>query len=100
MPLLKKKNSNIIPNNNNNCFRRQHRRSVDQKKVNIPQNISLVNSNNKGNINNENNLNIESKDNEIEKIFENSKNNDMYKIKLKSCKEVRIKSPISIYKND
>ena len=100
LPLLKKKNSNIIPNNNNNCFRRQHRRSVDQKKVNIPQNISLVNSNNKGNINNENNLNIESKDNEIEKIFENSKNNDMYKIKLKSCKEVRIKSPISIYKND
>ena len=108
LPLVSKKNST---NSINNGFRRQHRRSVDQKKSNINiQNISQINSNTyRNNNNNENAIIIEQNiDNNNEDDSDNSQNSDeiknidinLNKIKLNSTKEVRLKKDLSLFKND
>ena len=95
LPLLNKKNPNNNVNNNEvNGFRRKHRKSVEQKKTNIS--ISHINSNNNKNNNNENNdIIVEQKEPNIDDDFENNKDNNenksLYKIKMNSCKQVRIK---------
>ena len=104
LPLVSKKNST---NSINNVFRRQHRRSVDQKKSNINmQNISQMNSNTNRN-NNENAIIIEQNVNSNnEDDSDNSQNSDeikdinLNKVKLNSTKEVRLKKDLSIFKND
>ena len=100
LPLLNKKNSNCTINNNEvNCFRRQHRKSVDQRKTNIS--ISQINSNMNMNINinNNNKENIISEKKEInnDESNENNENSEeketksIYKSKVQSCKQVRTK---------
>ena len=95
LPLLNKKNSNCTINNEINCFRRQHRKSVDQKKSNIS--ISQMNSNINININNnnkENNIIVEQKENNTNENFENCEDKEIktiYKSKVNSCKQVRTK---------
>ena len=102
MPLVSSKNST---NSINNGFRRQHRRSVDQKKSNINiQNISQINSNTNRN-NNENAIIIEQDiNNNNEDDSDNSQNSDeikninldLNKLKLNSTKEVRLKKDFSL----
>ena len=98
LPLLNKKNPNNNNNSNNNevnGFRRKHRKSVEQKKTNIS--INHNNSNTNKNNNNENNniIIVEQKENNIDDDFENNKDNNesksLYKTKMNSCKQVRIK---------
>ena len=98
LPLLNKKNNNCTINNNEvNCFRRQHRKSVDQRKTNIS--ISQINSNMNININNNNKDNIISEKKEInnDESNENNENSEeketksIYKSKVQSCKQVRTK---------
>ena len=91
LPLLNKKNNNCTINNEINCFRRQHRKSVDQKKSNIS--ISQMNSNINNN-NKENNIIVEQKENNVDDNFENCEDKEIktiYKSKVNSCKQVRIK---------
>ena len=102
LPLVSSKNST---NSINNGFRRQHRRSVDQKKSNINiQNISQINSNTNRN-NNENAIIIEQDiNNNNEDDSDNSQNSDeikninldLNKLKLNSTKEVRLKKDFSL----
>ena len=95
LPLLNKRNNCTIYNEING-FRKQHRKSVDQKKSNIS--ISQMNSNinnNKDNIINEkkeisNDDNKENNENFEEKEIKNT----LYKTKTQSCKQVRFKKKI------
>ena len=102
LPLLNKKNNNNFSINNEiNGFRRPHRKSVEQKKINIS--ISQNNSNNKNNNNNNTILEQNEKNNDDDNS-ENSKENyekeSIYKTKMNSCKQVRIKKKFPIFKND
>ena len=102
LPLLNKKNNNNFSINNEiNGFRRPHRKSVEQKKINIS--ISQSNSNNKNNNNNNTILEQNEKNNDDDNS-ENSKENyekeSIYKTKMNSCKQVRIKKKFPIFKND
>ena len=103
LPLLKKKNSsNLSINNEINGFRRPHRKSVEQKQINMP--IYQNNSNNKNNNNNDNIIIEQSEKNNDNDSSENSKENyeskSIYKTKMNSCKQVRIKKKFPIFKND
>ena len=102
LPLLNKKNNNNFSINNEiNGFRRPHRKSVEQKKVNIS--ISQSNSNNKNNNNNNNTILEQNEKNNDDDNSENSKENyekkSIYKTKMNSCKQV-IKKKFPIFKND
>ena len=95
LPLLNKKSSNCTINNEVNGFRRQHRKSVDQRKSNIS--ICQMNSNMNININNNNKENIilEKKEidhdesNENNENYEEKERKSIYKSKVQSCKQVR-----------
>jgi len=106
LPLLNKKNhnnNNSINNNEINGFRKKHRKSVEQKKSNIS--ISQINSNSNKNINNENII-VEIKENNNDEILENNNNKEhneyktLYKTKMNSCKQVRIKRNLPLFKNE
>ena len=91
LPLLNKKtqNSNFTINNEINCFRKQkHRKSVEPKTSNIS-----INQINKNNINNENhNILSEQKEKNNEDNLEYINDlKSLYKTKVNSCKQVRVK---------
>jgi len=85
LPLINKKNSNMINICNEvNGFRKQHKKSVEPKNSNT----SLININKK---------NCEQKEENKEDLFdnnieeENKEYKHLYKTKLNSCKQVRLK---------
>ena len=91
LPLLNKKtqNSNFTINNEINCFRKQkHRKSVEPKTSNIS-----INQINKNNMNNENhNILSEQKEKNNEDNLEYINDlKSLYKTKVNSCKQVRVK---------
>ena len=101
LPLLNKKNNYNINNNEINCFRRKHKKSVEQKKSNIS--INQTNSNSNRNTIKENNTILEQKENNNNDTFEIFKDNEyktIYKTKMNSCKQVRFKRNIHNFKND
>jgi serine/threonine protein kinase len=96
LPLLNKKNNtNLTINNEVNGFRKKHRKSVDQRNSNIS--INQINANK--NVNENNNIIIEKKENDNEDNNNNLEdikddNNELksiYKAKVNSCKQVRIR---------
>ena len=100
---FERKNSQLLPNinkkNNNeiNGFRKQHRKSVEPKEPNTS--LFQINKNNSGNYeqkeeNKEDNKE-ENKEDLFDKIEEDDKEyNHLYKTKLSSCKQVRLKKVI------
>ena len=95
LPLLNNKNKNNgFTNNEVNGFRKQHRKSVEPK----PTNTSSFQINNNGNKkdNNKSNdeINLKQKENEKNNIINEEDNKELthlYKSKLGSCKQVRLK---------
>ena len=96
LPLLNKKNNtNLTINNEVNGFRKKHRKSVDQRNSNIS--INQINANK--NVNENNNIIIEKKENDnednnnnLEDIKDdNNESKSIYKAKVNSCKQVRIR---------
>ena len=96
LPLLNKKNNtNLTINNEVNGFRKKHRKSVDQRNSNIS--INKINANK--NVNENNNIIVEKKENDnednnnnLEDIKDdNNESKSIYKAKVNSCKQVRIR---------
>ena len=96
LPLLNKKNNtNLTINNEANGFRKKHRKSVDQRNSNIS--INQINTNK--NVNENYNIIVEKKENDneynnnnLEDIKDdNNESKSIYKAKVNSCKQVRIR---------
>ena len=100
---FERKNSQLLPNINKknnieiNSFRKQHRKSVEPKEPNTS--LFQINKNNSGNLepkeeNKEDNKE-ENKEDLFDKIEEDNKDCEhLYKTKLSSCKQVRLKKVI------
>ena len=93
LPLLNTKNKNNgFINNEINGFRKQHRKSVEPKESNTSSFQINNNGNKKENSNND--INFEQKENEKNNINNEEDNKEfthLYKTKLSSCKQVRLK---------
>ena len=87
LPLIDNKNKNHMGINNEiNAFRKQHRKSVEPKEPNTSS--FQLNKNDSGNFEKKEDNKVELNDNVDE---ENKEINHLYKSKLSSCKQVRLK---------
>ena len=99
MPLLEKekkqKNNNASINNEINGFRKQYKKNVEQNQPNTSEfQINLNGNKNSNEINEdikENNNNKDEISENIEKEDDDELTKHLYKTKLNSCKQVRLK---------